>query len=307
MSNIKNKIGVLKKVVAAFSLRHSFPGFHHMSLYDVGVFFIQAIKKGTLSIRSGAIAYNFFLAIFPAILFIFTLIPYVPIDNFQSELLEILRNIMPGDAFSAVEGTIEDVVMNPRFDLLSVGFIMTMYFATNGVNAIMKSFNATSQEFETRSGIARRLISLWLVVIFFTLITLAILSIMFSVYLFDYLASIGLLQNYFIYYLLKFVEWIIIIALFFFAISFLYYYAPAKKMKWKLITAGGSIATLLCIIISLLFSFYVNNFGQYNKLYGSLGTIIVLMMWIYMNAMVLLIGFELNASIENARRVKKNE
>lgn len=282
------------------------PGFQGQPLYDVGVFFVNSLKNGALSTRAASVAFNFFIAIFPAIIFLFTLIPYIPVPNFQNELLDIMKSVMPGNAFTAIEGTITDIVSNPRFGLLSIGFIATLYFSTNGINSIMKSFNATSQTFETRSGLQRRLASLWLFLIFTLLVTIAIALIIFSQYGFEYFYDLGLMKGGIWYYLLKIFEWLIVLALFFFAISFMYYFAPAKKTKWKFISAGGSLATVLSIVTSLLFSFYVNNFGQYNELYGSIGTIIVLMLWMRLNAQILLIGFELNVSIRSAKK-KRSE
>ncbi|MBI4648533.1 MAG: YihY/virulence factor BrkB family protein, partial [Bacteroidia bacterium] len=298
-NNTLNKVVKLAKKL-------TLPGFDRVPLFDVGSFFIKAIMKGSVATRASSVAFNLFLAIFPAIIFLFTLIPYIPIENFQFELLTILKNIMPQKVFYAVEGAITDIIMQPRSGLLSIGFLAALYFSTNGINAMIGAFNATYLTIETRNWWNQRLISLVIVVILFILVTAAIALITFGNIILDYLINIHLLEKNITYYLLTIGQWLVILALFFFALSILYYLAPAKKSKWRFISAGASLASLLIIITSLGFSFYVNNFGQYNKLYGSLGTLIVLLLWLYFNSWALLLGFELNTSIRNARSDKKN-
>ena len=281
------------------------PGFDRMPIYDVGVFFVNGIKKGSLTTRASSIAFNLFLAVFPAIIFFFTLIPYIPVENFQAELLKLLQNILPENAYLSIKGTLEDIITHQRGGLLSIGFIAVLYFSTNGINAMIGAFNATYHSFETRSWLAQRLISTYLVLILTFLIATAIVLIVFSETAIQYLVEFGIMKVNITYYLLIFGKWLIILALFFFAISFLYYFAPAKKTEWKFFSAGSTLATILCIVISLGFSFFVNNFGQYNKFYGSVGTLIVLLLLMYFNAIILLIGFELNASIKDAHLEKK--
>lgn len=282
------------------------PGFDGMPLFDVGSFFISGLMKGSLTTRASSIAFNFFLAVFPAIIFFFTLIPYIPIHNFQGELMSLLKDVLPQNAFSAVSGTLEDIVMKKHHGLLSIGFIAALYFSTNGINAMIGAFNATYLSFETRKWWNQRLISLFLVLILFLLLTLAISLIVFNHFIFDYLVSEGILKTSITYYTILIGRWVVIIGLIFFAVSFLYYFAPAKKTKWRFISAGSTLSTLLIIATSLAFSYYVNHFGQYNKLYGSIGTLIVIMLWLYFNGLALLIGFELNTSINNAH-LKKSQ
>ncbi|MBN2681966.1 MAG: YihY/virulence factor BrkB family protein [Bacteroidales bacterium] len=278
------------------------PGFQGRPIFEVAEFFIQTMKNGAISTRAAAVAFNFFLAIFPAIIFLFTLIPYIPIPDFQNELLKILQSVMPGNAFSTIEQTITDIVKNPRFGLLSFGFIATLYFSTNGIVAIMRAFNASNTAKEKRSAFKKRIASLWLFLIFTGLITIAISLLIFSGHAFEYFYEIGLIKGGFTYYLLVISEWLIVLAIYFLAISFIFHFAPYKRRRYKFISAGGSLATGLSIVTSLLFSYYVNNFGTYNELYGSIGTVIVLMLWLQLNAQILLIGYELNISIHKANR-----
>jgi len=281
------------------------PGFDRVPLYDVAVFFFKGLMKGSITTRASSIAFNIFLALFPAVIFFFTLIPYIPVEGFQTELLNLFKELLPDNAYKSVIGTLTDIVTIRRGGLLSIGVITALYFSTNGISALIGAFNATYLTFETRSFIAQKLISLVLVLILFILLTIAIVLLIFSQIAIQYLIKADLLELNYTYYLLKAGNWIVIVALFFFAISFLYYFAPAKKTKWRFISAGSTVATLLSILICSGFSFYVNNFGSYNKLYGSIGTLIVLLLWIYFNAIILLIGFELNTSISNAH-LKEN-
>lgn len=284
----------------------SLPGFDGLPLFDVIKFFGLAIIRGSIPTRASSLAFNFFLAIFPGLIFLFTLIPYIPIDNFQAELLQLLKEILPYNAFEATESTIEDIINRPRGDLLSFGFIIAVYFATNGVMAMITGFNNSYFDIETRSPLMQRVVALILVLILTVLLLTAISLIIFSGAALNYMVSKGFINDSLTIILLEMGKWLIILGLLFFCFSFLYYYAPSKKSKFKFISAGSTLATILSIVTSIGFAYYVNNFGQYNKLYGSIGTLMVIMLWIHFNSIILLAGFDLNASIDNARKTKVN-
>jgi membrane protein len=278
------------------------PGFEGMPVYNVAEFFIRGLQKGALSMRAAAFSYNFFLALFPAIIFFFTIIPYIPIAGFQDNLLELLRNFIPKKAFDAVEETLFDIVKRPHGGLLSMGFILAMYFSTNGIHSLIEAFNQTRHTIETRSWIKQRLISILLVFILSLLVIIAIVLISFGPIALDFLIKHGMLRVSFSYYLIIAGKWIISSAMLFFAFSFLYYMAPAAESRFSFITAGSTLSTVLTILASVGFNYYVNSISKYNTLYGSIGTLIIIMVWIYFNAMIVLIGFELNVSIRNAKR-----
>lgn len=278
------------------------PGFSGLSLLKVARHFWLAITQGAVDIRAGAVAYSFFLAVFPSILFLFTLIPYIPIDGFQTELMNLLQDVMPQKIFSLVENTIADIAQNKRGSLLSIGFAAALIFSTNGVNTLISAFNETVNSFETRNWFERRAISLLIVVIISLLLSISIGLIIFSEKIINFLVSSNILQDDFTIYLLLIGRWLVIIALFYFAIAFLYYLAPSRHAEFKFFSPGSTVATILGIVSSVGFSFYINNFSRYNTLYGSIGTLIILLLWFYINALVLLVGFELNASILNAKR-----
>lgn len=280
------------------------PGFKGIPLYDVIVFFIKGLSKGFITSRAAAISFSEFLAVFPAIIFIFTLIPYIPINNFQNSLLELIKNFTPTETYNVVRDTIEDIIQRPRGGLLSVGFILTLYFSTNGVNSIIEAFNNTSHTIETRSSVKQYLVALLLVIIISILVILAIALISLGDYLIKLLILYKIIPGGLTYYLLLFSKWIVIIALFFFAVSFLYFFAPAKKNKFNFISPGSSLSTILFILTTLCFNWYLSHFSQYNKLYGSIGTVMVIMLWFYLSSIILLIGFELNASIAGLKKIK---
>lgn len=280
----------------------SLPFFDGVPIYNVGVFFWRSIVDGAFTTRASAIAFSFFVALFPAIIFIFTLIPYIPIENFQENLFSLIESLVPEGIFETIEGTVIDIIMQPRGTLLSIGFLMALIFSTNGIAAMMMAFDSTVHNIQTRSWIGQRITSIFLLFVLLLMLSIAIALIAFGQKALKYLVDhLDWFDNIF-YYLLLFGRWVIIIALFFFAFSFLYYYAPAKKSRWRFISAGGTLATALSIITIFGFSFYINNFNQYNKLYGSIGTLLIILFLIYCISLILLIGFELNVSIYQAKQ-----
>ncbi|MEI8114252.1 MAG: YihY/virulence factor BrkB family protein [Bacteroidia bacterium] len=296
---LKRLISIWGKILLK-AKKITFPGFDGMALYDVMVFFWRSIVDGALSTRASAIAYSFFIAIFPAIIFLFTLIPYIPIENFQNQLFLLIKDMVPAGAFTAIEGTVKEILTRQRGDLLSIGFFMALIFSTNGFASMMTAFDASLHSFERRSWWSQRWIALLLVGILFVLVSTAIALITSGQHVINYLVDNGYLKDHFIFYVLTIGKWFVILFLFFIANSFLYYLAPAKKTKWRFISAGSTLSTGLSVITFVGFSYYINNFGQYNKLYGSIGTLLVIMLLMYLLSMILLIGFELNASINEA-------
>jgi len=294
----------LKKIdlIVHKAKRITLPFFDKVPLYDVALFFWKGIVDGAITTRASAIAFNFMLAVFPAIIFLFTLIPYIPIDNFQEELLKLIESIVPKNAYIAINGTIEDIITQPRGSLLSFGFLAAFIFSTNGLVSVIVAFNNTIHAIETRSLVSLYAIAFGLSLILTTLTTISVAMITASSRVLDFLKDQQIIQtDEFLYYMVIGGKWLVILMLFFFAFAFLFYYAPARKMRFRFISAGGTLATILSILISVGFSFYINNFGKYNTLYGSIGTLVVVMLWFYFMALILLIGFELNVSIWSAQ------
>ena len=285
-----------------FSKEIAIPGFDGVPLYFVSAFFIKGISKGYLTTRAAAIAFSFFLAIFPIILVFFTLIPFIPINNFQETLMAFINNIIPNSAEATINSTLVDIIERPRGGLLSLTFFLALIFATNGFSSIVDAFNNTYHTIEMRSWFKQRWISLVMFSINSLIVVIAIVLLTSGTAFFEFLLEKHILNNWTTFYLLEGVKWIVLTSMFFFSISFIYFLAPAKKNKFRFISAGSSLATFLSIIASVGFNFYVQNFSSYNALYGSIGTLLIILMWIYFNAIILLIGFELNASIQQAKK-----
>lgn len=305
---MNNRLHRFKRIFLSWLIRArkvTLPGFDRVPLYDVMLFFYRSIENGAITTRASAIAFSFFLAIFPTTIFLFTLIPYVPIQHFQDELFTLIQGVLPMHTFEAVDETIRDILTQPRGGLLSFGFFMGMIFSTNGLVSMMNAFDASLHIFETRPWYMQRLMAVVLLMILAFLLTIAISLIILGQIVINYLYAHSLLGGAFAYYSLTIGKWVVIIALFFFAYSFLFYLAPAKKIRWRFISAGGTMSTILSVIVLLGFNYYITRFSQYNKLYGSIGALLVVLLLLYLISLVLLFGFELNASLAAARRTGK--
>jgi membrane protein len=278
------------------------PGFDRVPLYDVGSFFFKGIKNGAITTRASSVAFNLIMAVFPAIIFIFTMIPLIPVKGFQTELLLIIESIVPDSVYGSVQKTIEDIIIIPHGGLLSLGFVLAMFFSTNGIVSLISAFNASVNVTETRSWIAIQLIAIVLVLILSLLMTTGISLIVFTQSVLNQLVKQGFMSFNFTYHLVSIGKWLIIFTIFYFAYSFLYYLGPARKSKWRFISAGSTVATVLSIFITLGFGYYIDNFTRYNALYGSIGALPVIMLMFYFNCLSVIIGFELNVGILAARK-----
>jgi membrane protein len=282
------------------------PGFGGLPISHVITFVVKGFTKGVLVTRASSIAFNLLMALLPASIFLFTLIPFIPIPNFQSEVIRLFENILPSNAFNFLEVTIIDIVTHKSGGLLLFMFLATILFSTNGIHAVINAFVVSAHSFKTRSWINQRKISIVLLLIVVFMISVAGFLVIFGKIAVNRLVEIHLIERNLVIYLLIFLKWILIILLLFLAISFLYYLAPAKRTDFRFFSPGSTLATFLFILTSLGFSAFVNTFGQYNRLYGSLGTLMVVLIWLYLNSIAILIGFELNVSIL-AARVEKEE
>lgn len=304
MYKLKRTIILYILRLIAFTKHFVIPGFRGMSVYDVAKFFIIGINKGAITTRASSLAFNFFLALFPAIIFLFTLIPYVPIKGFQEELFILMQDIFPPTTFDATKSTIDDIVNNKQGGLLSIGFVIALYFSTNGINSLIEAFNANIHIKESRSLLMQRWVSLVLTLILSVLVFLAITLIIFSQNFVEFLQVKNILSETVAQIILDF-KWIVLLILLYAGVSFLYYYGPARTEKLSLFSPGSIVATILIVLTSLGFSYYVDNFAQYNKLYGSIGTLMIILLWLYFNSIIFLLGFELNTSIVQAVKSKE--
>jgi membrane protein len=277
------------------------PGFDGVPISQVVSFIIKGFRKGVLVTRASSIAFNLLIALLPASIFLFTLIPFIPIPNFQQELIKLFENILPSNAFDFLQTTIIDIVTHKSKGMLLFMFIATVLFSTNGIHAVIHAFVVSAHAFKTRSWVNQRKVSVVLLLIIVFLISTAGFLVIFGRIVVTRLVVLHIVKRRFVIYFLIFLRWILVVLLLFLAISFLYFFAPAKRTGFKFFSPGSTLATLLFILTSLGFSAYVNHFGQYNKLYGSIGTLMVILIWLYLNSIAILIGFELNLSILAAR------
>lgn len=273
------------------------PGFDGVSIYEVLNFFFKGLVKGAITMRASAVAFNFFLALFPTIIFIFTIIPYLPIPDFDIVVFDLLKDILPNSTYETVYETVENILTQPQGGLLSAGFAMALFFSTTGIISLIEAFNQTYHSIQARSFFKQYVIALFLVIIISGLVLLGISLMIGGGVFIGYLQSKEWIDSGFQTFMLQFLKWFIVVCIFFFAISFLYYLGPSRRQRFRFISAGSTLSTLLIIILSIGFNYYIDNFSRYNTLYGSIGTLIIVMLWMYFVSIVILIGFELNASI----------
>lgn len=273
------------------------------SLYRTLIIFVDRIGDNQLFERAYGVAFNFTLSLFPSIIFLFALIPFINsiIPSItQGEILHFLQDVLPETIFEATAETIFDTLLIRREGLISFGVLFALFLATNGVNSLMKAFNASYKTNEKRSFIRTRLIALFLTLLLAFALIMAILLLVVGQLVLDWLFSFGILTEDFIYYIILMLRFLVIFIAFYLAIASIYYWGPAIHDKWRFFSLGSLLATLLCIAVSFGFSFYIGSFGAYNKVYGSIGTLIALMVWQYLMSAILLLGFEFNASIDRA-------
>ncbi len=303
LTNISNSL--IASGPVSFLIRKSktlsLPGFRGIPLYDVTQFFFGQVKTVGMSERASSIAFNFVMAIPPSIIFLFTLIPFMPISKqFELELYDLIRDVVPGQKDNAtIIRFLQDFINNPRNGLLSLGFVLSIYFSSNAVMGIMRSFDKNYIGFRKRKSIEKRLVAIKMTMVLFVLVLASLLAIIARDAVLKWIGitnptAIEVINN---------LRWLVIILLFFATISYIYRNAPAVHKKWKIITPGSILATLMMIVCTIGFSWWVNNFGNYNELYGSIGTVLILMILIYANSLVLLIGFELNVSISSLKKI----
>ncbi|MCG2617526.1 YihY/virulence factor BrkB family protein [Terrimonas sp. NA20] len=288
---------------ASFLVRKSkkviLPGFQGIPLYDVIRFFMEQMKKTGFTERASAIAFNFTMAIPPAVIFLFTLIPYLPISKqFIFQMFSLIRDVVPGEKNNhGLITFLSDILNKPRTGLLSTGFILAMFFSSNAIMGIMRSFDKNYVGFKKRKGLHQRSMALRLTFILFILFFITIILLIMQGAVLRWLG----ITNETVISLIHNLRWLLIVAMFFFSISFIYRYAPAVHKRWRLINPGSILAAFLMIVFTAGFSYWVSNFSNYNELYGSISTVLILMLLIYFNSLVLLVGFELNVSINSLK------
>lgn len=272
-----------------------------ISLYDI----LANIRKNNhgydIDQRASAVAYSLTLACFPAIIFLFTLVPYVPIENLDDQIMGILKEVLPRGIYQDARQTITDIISRPRNSVLSFGFILALIASTNGMMSLMNSFDMVYEDLETRGFLAKRGVALLLTIILVAVMFLLIVLLIVGDALKGIVSNWHIIRHTWIVSSFNLSRYLISFAALMLAISIIYRFAPSQGRRYAFVNVGSVIASVLILAATYVFSFYLSKFSSYNKLYGSIGTMIALMIWFYLLALLLIFGFEINAGIASAR------
>lgn len=277
------------------------PGFEGFSLYRVGRFFLQALSDGQIAMRASAIAFKVFIAFFPAVITLLTLIPFIPIDDFQIKLLITFRELLPPEVYKFIDTTLHDLLVKKHGTLLSVSFLIGAFLASNSIDAILQGFSQSTNLDIWHTPLKQRLLSLGLLLVLPILGLIGIPVLTLSGIAIDRLTDYSILTSQLQVYALIAAKWLISTLLILGFVSMLYAAGDPTSRKFTFITPGALLAMVLVLVISQALAFVFSNITDYNALYGSIGAILAVQLWIYFNMLGLLIGHELNAAIVKAR------
>ncbi len=293
---------------ALYFLQHfSLPGNKGVPLYDVLRYFLVSIFNGDINQRAKGLAYSFLTALPPLMIFFFTLVAYFPVDGLQDELLAQLGGIVPEKIMTPLTDTVNDVMGHRHSTLLSIGFISSIILAANGMSGVISSLNFANRSVEKRPYLQRYILCIMMVFVMYVVIVLVLCLLIGHKYLLQIIFSQGwmnITKANTLWFNIG--RWVLLSIATLFAVSFIYYWAPVKRQRVGFFSAGSVLATGMFFVLSWGLGVYLNNFSRYNLLYGSIGTLLMLMFWVYFNCIVLLVGYELNISIYNGTTQKKN-
>jgi len=278
------------------------PGFQGIPLYEVVKFFRKQLRVSGLTERASAISFNFIMSIPPTCLFLFTLIPNLPFvskKGIKLQLHGLITDMVPATNYNTgLIKFVDSFFEGSKIGILSFGFILLLFFASNAMMGVMRSFDKNYLGFEKRKGLHKRWVAIKLTAILYSLLMVCLFLLLMQS---NILKKIVGVKNVALRDAIVYGKWLFIISLIFYSFAFIYKYAPAMQKRFKLVSPGAIIATTLSIIATFGFSVFLNNFDRYNVLYGSIGTIIALGTLVFINSMVILIGFEFNVSINSLR------
>jgi len=292
------KIPVVRTIVKLLKLI-VLPGFKGLSLYDLLEIYIVGIIKGTFSSRASSIAYSFFIALFPFLLFILNLIPVIRIANFQNQFLGLIRRLLPPQTQDFFLPVIEDIALNPRNSLISVTFFLTLFLAANGVNSIFSAFEYSVHVTINRNFFKQYFIAILVSIFLALLLLITVGSIVYGEFLINELKTNAYIENDFIW--VNILQYSIFVIMLYIAISTLYHFGVKEGRETRFFSIGALVTTLLFLLTTYFFGVYINNFSQYNELYGSIGALLIMMFYIWINSNLLLLGFELNISLQRLK------
>ena len=276
-------------------------GFQGISLYDSLNFFRKEIFSAKFNDRASSVSFKFIMAIPPSLLLFFTLIPYLPIDNIDKTITDIIALITPSPSTqNAINKIITDFYKHKKNTLLSFSLILTLYYSSNGMLGLMRQFNRALPGFKKRNMVKRRSMAIALTGLLMLSVIITAAFFIFQAWVFKNIGAKAIQKNW----IIQSVSYLIIAGMIFLTVCAVYRFGPAVKRRWKWVTPGSIVATTLIITTTLLLNWVVNNLVNYDKIYGSISTLIVFILWIFYNAQILLIGFELNVSIMVNREIK---
>ena len=281
------------------------PGFEGVSLYEILFFFFWSLRRGLLATRASSLAFHFFLAMIPFGLVLVILSAYLPFFNLERDVIPVFGGFIPESVFNNFVSNLDEFQNSTVNSLVSFGFILALYFSSNGFTELIQAFNSSKVGFDKRSWLSTKITSILFVFgIIGGLLALFIGVILIRKFLhFSGMNSEFIANNLDLVF--SIITYVIVILVLYFAIAFIYYFGPSNRKQFKFFSAEATLSTVLIILSSQLYSFYIQQFSTYNELYGSLGTIMILLLWIYLISFVLLLGFELNASIHGVLQKKK--
>lgn len=304
IDKIKDKLEHYRKRLESVLRLIVIPGFGGVPLYDVLVYFIRGFTQVNLIDRAAAVAFYVFLALFPTILFLFTLIPYFPLQGVTTSVLEALHDILPPGTYDSVSSTINEIMSIEHGGLMSIGLLLAFYFSTSAVSSFFRGFNMGDKEFGQVSFFKEQIYSILVMLMFVVLLLLSLVLMTLGQKLLPILFTKIHLYKGITVFMINLVRWLIVIFALIVAMSLLYYFGNPRSKKFKLFTPGSLLFTGLFIVGTILFNFYISNISTYNLLYGSIGGLIIFVIWIYFNCILVLIGYELNKSIAKAQGFK---
>ncbi len=276
------------------------PGLQGMSLYDLLEMYIVGIVNGAVTSRAGSIAFSFFMALFPFVLFVLNLIPYIPIENFQDDFMYLIEQALPPKTADSVDIVIRDIANNAHGGLLSSVFFLSIFLMANGVNALYSAFEYTYHKIKTRNVFQQYIVALFSSLILALLLLVTVAVIIYFEIAVEKLKESGYVQDDIFWIQLG--KYAILLFMLFVSVSILYYFGTKEGKKIKFFSPGAIMSTLLIIVNFKLFGIYVSKFAKYNELYGIIGTVLIIMLFIWLNSIILLLGYELNTSILGLKR-----
>lgn len=293
---IQNILNLCKRIVL--------PGFEGVSIYDAGRFFIENMNNMNLSDRCAAVTYNFLTALGPTLLFLFALIPYLPLNNVETTILATLKLIIPNkETYNSISSVIQDFLHKEQRSLLSFSLLLTLFFSSNGMMALMRYFDREQKVYVARNAFQRRWAAIKLTIMLIGVVLLSIVAIIIQSETINEL----LLRLFGNLIVVKISSLLFLFFIIFCAISFIYIYGPSLSHRFKFVSAGAVFASVICVASSGIFFYAVNHFINYSKVYGSIGTLIAFFVWLSINTRIIMLGYDLNVSILMGKIHKANQ